>query len=1266
MLDWFDRRINGVNQSPLSNRRFIRLGEGLGVRPLFTLMLIKRVLIQGFKTFAKRTEFLFDPGLTAIVGPNGSGKSNVVDAVRWCLGEQSFSLLRSKKTSDIIFSGSDKKARLSLAEVSLTLDNSRGEIPIAFTEIEITRRAYRDGENEYLINGKQVRLTDVIELLAQTGLGKRTYALIGQGLIDQVLSFTPEERRALFEEAAGITGYQMKRTTTLRRLEATQQNLTRVQDIIAELSPRLKQLRRQAERAREYEAIAQELRSLLRDWYGYRWHTALRTLADSHALEETLHQQVLARQTALADLNQRIEQLRLHQAQVRGQLGDLHKESSTLHRQAESADRELAVASERLRQLQARIEEGQRELVALRLEEETLRQRQTTLHEAVVAAQAEYQQRQQAVEAIQASVNQRQQEQVQLQQAVETARRALTQVQNKQIECNSRLTQLHERRTTLQRELEAQQRSLVNAEAESAALTSRVATGQEQIGQEEQKASALQAQLTEFEAALGQLRQTLATAEQERQQADRSLDRLQTRFDLLRRLREEGAGYASGVRAILTASGAKGKPALSGILGTIAALVRVPAHLDKAIETALGGAFQDVVTERWEDAREAIEYLKRSGQGRATFLPLDRLHVGSSIAAPRRPGILGNAAQLVDYDERAEAAVLQLLNRIWVAEDMNAARAALDQLSGGQRPTVVTLSGEIIRPGGAMTGGSDHNRRDDSVLARERELRDLPQQVEQAKQQVQQASAQCATHSKQIQTTQLQLDNAKQQLAELARQERQQRQQQEEARRQLDRAQQAARWQNERLAQTQQELAKLDSQESTLRNEQEQMQGSESQAAAALVNAEAAVRALGAAALLQELADRRAAAAEAQGHLRSQQTLQETQRRNWQQIVAQIQGKEQRITALSQEAATLAERIDQLTAHDSSLQGQLTQLNQQIEPLETQATELARQQSSEEQREREAQQSLRKEESNWNNAQLQRQRGEDALHQLRHEIEQDLGLVALEQSDEVAYQPPLPWDKYVEQLPVLESIPETLEEEVRETRARLARNSNVNPDAPREYDEAASRHTFLTNQSNDLEAAAADLRKVIRELDLLMEVAFERTYKAVAEHFTDFFQKLFKGGTAYLELTEPNSMATTGIEIMARPPGKRPQSLALLSGGERALSACALIFAILRVSPTPFCVLDEVDAALDEANVDRFREVVEELSQETQFIIVTHNRRTLEGANAIYGVTMGSDGVSTVISLKLEGDKMVQRNQHAAPSAQERAQLATLEEVVQM
>jgi chromosome segregation protein len=1004
----------------------------------------------------------------------------------------------------------------------------------------------------------------------------------------------------------------------------------------------------------------------LRDWYGYRWHTTLRTLEEHHQLEIQLHQQVDRRQHALADVGQRIETLRGEQAELRNQLVELHKESSNLHQQAEVTDRELAVNGERLRQTQLRLEETQRELAALRLELETLQQRGTVLQATVASAQIDFAERAAAVSALQQAVNNRQQEQAQLQLVLDAARQTLNGLQRQRIESASRLNQLAERRAHLVREQEEQSQASAAAATASAVMGNRLTAAETELAQAEQTARTSQSQLTGLESEAQTIHTQLQQAEQERQVADRALDRLQTRLDLLQRLREEGAGYASGVRAILQAGRqeARGRQ-LSGVMGTVAALIRVPPHLDKAIETVLGGAFQDVIMASWEEARQAIDYLKTGGHGRATFLPLDRLQGGPAIPAPRSPGILGNAADLVEYDAQVAAAVKQLLNRVWIAEDLSAARSALDTLRGGARPTVVTLGGEIIRPGGAVTGGSDRNRRDDSVLARERELRDLPPQLERAHAAAQSAATQCSDLTQRGATIQSQIEAEKGALADLARRERSQRQQLEDLRRQADRAQQTARWQAERLTQIETELAGLAEQETALTARHAELEMAETTAAANLATAEEAVRTAGADELLKQLADLRAAAAEAQGHLRSQQSLIDNQQRNAQSVVDQISSKEQRTTTLNGEIDELGGRITVLAARERALRGQLEQLRHQIEPLETHAAQLAADQSAEEGREREQQQFLRRDESNWHGAQLQHQRTQDQLQQLRHEIEQDLGLVTLESSDDLAYQPPLPLERYVDQLPIVASIPDTLEEEVRDTRTRLARASNVNPDAPREYEEAAERYEFLLAQSGDLEAAAADLRKVIRELDQLMEVAFERTFKVVSEYFVGFFQQLFNGGSAELVLTTPDDLTTTGIEIMARPPGKRPQSLALLSGGERALAACALIFAILRASPTPFCVLDEVDAALDEANVDRFRQTVDLLSDETQFIIVTHNRRTLEGANTIYGITMGNDGVSKMISLRLEGDRMVHHNNGDAPPGEE-MQIEVSEEIVQL
>ncbi len=1253
-------------------------------------MLIKRVVIQGFKTFAKKTEFVFDPGVTAIVGPNGSGKSNVSDAIRWCLGEQSFSLLRSKKTSDIIFSGSDQKSRLGMAQVTVTLDNSSGELPVDFTEVEITRRAYRDGDNEYILNGRRVRLQDVTEVLAPTGLGKRTYALIGQGLIDRMLSMAPEELRSLFEEAAGITAYQMKRATTLRRLDASQQNLTRVQDITAEISPRLGYLRRQAERAREREQIAGALRNVLHEWYGYHWHATVRQHAAHSAQAAALNGRLEQHRPQLSAVAAAIEAGRARQARLRAELGELHRLSSGLHSRAEELGRELAVAQERLRQITARTEDARQELAPLRLQRDTLDARIADSQMQIAAQRVIAQERHAEVESVQLTLAERQHVRQQLHDAVADARRGVNDARSRREQLHSRQRQLAERAGQLAQEHASQQSDRQTAAQQATGLTSELDSLETRIrvleGEVAQAADSQHA----AEAAIAEHRRTLEAAQGRRQQAEREADRLQTRHDVLSRLHDEGAGYASGVREVLqVAQSRDGRPAriepkLSGILGTLASLLHVPAHLDKAIETALGGAFQNIVTRSWDDAQQAIEYLKSGNRGRATFLPLDRLDVLPPIAPPALPGVLGNAADLVGYDAEIAPAARQSLNRVWVVENLTTARRALDTIRHGARPTVVTVDGEIVRPGGAVSGGSDNRRRDDSILARERELRELPAQLRQSTAHAQARATECQALIRQIEERQTSLAPLREALAAATRQERAAHDQIADLHRRLDSARQAVAWHDERLTALAAESATGEGQAAQVTLDLAAAEDTHAHATQELSRAEQQAEAAGADELLQQLADLRAAAAEAQGNVRSREAVLDSQQRNLAATAAQISAKEDRRAALHAEAAALSGKIEELNRQENELSLEIAQFQHQIAPLESALADLEKEQAQREANERALQDALRADESAYNAALLKQQRSDDALRQLRHDIEEDLGLVFLEESangehsDEAnadaAYQPLLPWETIVAQLQPLTELPAGLEDNVRQLRGRLSRVRNVNPDAPREYEEAAARCTYLETQSADLSAAIADLHKVIHELDTLMQAELTVTFNAVSEQFVYFFNTLFNGGTAKLVLMDPDHITASGIEIIARPPGKRPQSLALLSGGERTLAACALIFAILRVSPTPFCVLDEVDAALDEANVDRFRATLDELSGDTQFILITHNRRTLENTNAIYGVTMASDGASRVISLRLDEERIVRGDSGgdapatARDDASEEADdaLAALEDLVQM
>ncbi len=1226
------------------------------------MLRIKRVVIKGFKTFAQQTEFVFDPGVTAIVGPNGSGKSNVADAVRWCLGEQSFGLLRSKKTVDVIFSGSDKRARLGMAMVSLVLDNSAGELHIDFSEVEITRRAYRDGDNEYLLNGQRARLQDITQLLAPGGLGKRMYAVIGQGLIDRALNLKPEERRALFEEAAGITGYQQKRAAALRRLEATQQNLERAHDILTELSPRLHYLKRQADRARERQQVETDLKDLLHTWYGYRWRRALTRLQEARLKVQQDERATQNRLQRLADVTALIGSLRARRTSLRVKLNERRLIISACGQQAEEVSRRLAVTQERHRQTVARHKEQKRECSELRTERKAIEARLTILGAEVEEAQNLRHESQNALERLQSRLSERKREQSVYQQRRRETENALHEIEKRITDRRSRLEQLAERRDTMKRTLaQAQERiSAAQQAADHAAATLSTAEADsvEHGAQLEETQSAIAAPTQRIAA----LDSALWKEEEGRQQAERDVVRIQTRLDLLQPLLHEKS-YASGVRSVLQAS-QSGE--LNGILGTVASQLYVPARLERAIEVALGGALQNVITRTWQDAQDAIEQLKRSAGGRATFLPLDRLRAGEPIPAPKQAGIQGNAKELVNFCPHVAPAMEQLLQRVWIADDLTAARQALDTHADARRPgrranaakkasssqgrwkgalsqpTVVTLDGEIIRPGGAVTGGNDNRKRQGSVLAREREMRELPLRLARATEKVRLAADNALAIRRQIEEQRQLRDALEERRNGLLHAARQRQETLEQIRLTAAQARQAANWHTQLFIQSQQNLAELKPQEEELQRELNELIASRQAARHRARLAEQANPFPRLDALLRQLADLRAAAAEAQGHLNSRRAVLAEQRHTLERTDSQFQSKSQRLDDLRQETGRLLEEIEEISVGERSLRAEISRLQQEIEPFETELQQLEAEQAQAEAEERPMQQLLRQDETTRNLSLLALRRAEDRLENLRREIRQDFGLAELEEVEELACQPPLSLQALVTQLPIVDQLPPGLDDEVSETRARLRRLNNVNTEAPKEYEQAAERHRFLQIQADDLEKAARDVRLVIRELDVRMERELRRTFDAVSSEFAHFFRLLLQGGTAQLSITDPDDILNTGIEIVARPPGKRPQSLELLSGGERSLTACALVFAILRVSPTPFCVLDEVDATLDEANVDRFRVALETLSSHTQFILITHNRRTLEGANSIYGITMGDDGVSRVISLRLDGDQMVE------------------------
>jgi chromosome segregation protein len=1196
-------------------------------------MRLKTLELQGYKSFATKTVFQFDQGITAVVGPNGSGKSNVADALRWALGEQSYSTLRGKRTEDMIFSGSDGRARLGMAQATLILDNSDGWLPVDFTEVTIVRRAYRDGQNEYLLNGNRVRLRDINELLAASGLSRRTYTVIGQGLVDAALSLRAEERRTLFEEAAGITLHRSKRADSLQKLDATQSNLLRVHDIVSEIEPRLRYLERQAERAAQHQTISAQLKDLLYTWYGYRWGRGQQRLHEARLVATKSQQALDAHLEKLEHFSLQITELRTRQTQLRAQLGEWHRISSRLHNEAEALQRDLAVGEERARLLSAQRDELLSEIEPLQVARKAAEERVSNAQAGMAQIENDLEAARSQVERFRARLNAHQAERQALLDRQSQAESEVRELSGRIAGHQARIAQLDERRLQLGRETEEGQNTIAAHRQRQASLGEQLAEKDTWLQKLEANLDDLDRQQKERLTAIQNLGAQAGDLEEEIASSRRRLEALRARQDLLTRMQQDLTGFYEGVRAVLKA--ARDRTTLGGVIGTVAQLLRVPTDLETSIETALGGHLQDIVVETWADAEKAIAHLKITHGGRATFLPLDTLRPPEPIKPPDTTGILGIASDLVTYDARLAPVARLLLGRTMVVEDLPAARRALSGMRGGFQ--IVTQAGEMVRSGGSVSGGSvSRDKAGGGFLAREREWRELPATIADQEKRQQAVQSQLEENRRSQADNQHALEELTHHQADLQRTQASLQRERESLAREIERADEAIQWQESLLMRLKAEQTDLGQSEERLRVEIDDFQRAQTRAQELSRELAGQASSLTAEALLTDLSQAQTALAVIEGRRESQRAAQESHESGLAELKARIGAKDRRAEELLQERESLVARLVNQRDQVSHLNDQIVEMTARIEPAEEELSTLEAQQTAFEAEESQSREIRHRLETEHSRQSLDFGRRQDELEMLRRQIEDDLGLVEVELSEDQVGQPYLPLHPLISQLPVVEELPEGVENDVRRLKVQLGRLGSVNPNAPKEFDELRTRHEFLTSQMADLEKAAADLRQVIAELDRLMEQEFSETFEAVAKEFKSYFKQLFDGGEARLVLTDPENITDTGVDIVARPPGKRPQSLNMLSGGERALTAAALIFALLKVSPTPFCVLDEVDAMLDEANVGRFRQKLQELAEEIQFIVITHNRRTIEAANTIYGVSMGDDSVSRVISLKLD------------------------------
>jgi len=1193
--------------------------------------LLKTLELHGYKTFASRTPFEFPGMVTAVVGPNGSGKSNIADSLRWVLGEQSYSLLRGRKTEDMIFSGSEQRTRAGMASATVVFNNETGWLPIDYSEVSITRRAYRDGQNEYLLNGQKVRLKEIAELLAQSGLAERTYTIIGQGLVDAALSLKPEERRRFFEEAAGIGLYRARREEALGRLDTTRRNLERVLDILTELEPRLASLEKQAKRAVEYEQVRADLRLLLRDWYGYHWHRTQQDLVHAQQVLRVQEERLQQTRQRQAEVDGQSLKARASLQELRGELNAWHSQSAGLHTQREKVSRTLAVLDERQRAALQQMQNTRSDLARLEEEQKARQDRLADLEEERERSRQELKEAEERVAAARKNLEARQAERAQIESRLRDLRRAQVAAETRQVQLKAHRDELSARVETLKGNQRGLQQSLARDAEDLKRAQERMANWVKNRAQAEEEQKKAEEALRAQRQNLVSLEEQRRKAQEERGRLDAERARSAAQLEVLEQAERSLTGLTEGARFLLQEA-RQGR--LKGRYSALSSGLIVPAELETAVAAALGEHLDSVLLEGDSDLESVLAALARGEKGRAVLIPVGLARALDGLPAVAHEGCLGVAAELVQATGPAGQAARLLLGQVLIARDRQTALRLAAQIPPSAR--VVTLQGEVFLGNGVIIAGKNQKDTGAAAIGRARRIQELQETLRGHETRLEAARAALRELEARVEkerAREKELDGLSRQAGQAMARANQGYQQ---ATLEVEQVRQKHEYQTRQMAGLDGQIQKA---EAEIAQSQQEMDANGRKVSEFNEQIREQNRAIANLPLEEQQAEMvhwNTAAAVAGRSVR------EADRRLLEQSESITAGRKQ-AEALKARMAEAQNGQARLEAEKNEALGQETQLNGQIEalrvlidPAEARLAELEKAATQAQDALVAAQQATSIAERHATQSQLELSRYRENLDSLRRKIEDDFGFVAFDYNAEVSGPTPLPLEGMVEQLPRLVELPADLEDNIHRQRSIIRRMGVINPEVRAEYQSVKERHQFLTTQVTDLKKADADLRQVIAELDELMKREFKRTFDAVAREFKVMFTRLFGGGTARLILSDAESTAEMGIDIEARLPGRRDQGLSLLSGGERSLTAVALIFSLLKVSPTPFCVMDEVDAMLDEANVGRFRDLLIELAQTTQFILITHNRNTVQAADIIYGVTMGRDSASQVISLRLD------------------------------
>ncbi len=1187
-------------------------------------MYLKSIEVHGFKSFANKIVFKFHDGITAIVGPNGSGKSNVADAVRWVLGEQSAKQLRGSKMEDVIFSGTQLRKSMGYAYVAITLDNSDHQLPIEYEEVTVARRVYRSGESEYLINGSTCRLRDVQELFLDTGIGKEGYSIIGQGQIDKILSGKPEERRELFDEAAGIVKYKKRKTAAERELAEEQLNFSRITDILSEIEKQVGPLQRQSEVAKEYLRLKEALKKLEINLFLLEYERNEKNKEEIDTKVTAVTEELEQTKRSYDDTKQEYERLEQELEQYSRRIEEKKEQRTKLLLMMQEKEGEIRLMEEKITSIQLSDAHYQQRQMTLVTE-------QTMKKEELMKCQAE---EKKVLLSLQ-EINQKQEE---VARNRDELRKTLDNYTKMIEQCNQLVLQgmseVTERKTKLQHfaTLEEQNaikkselaKRLLRHKSEEVEYTDKIEVVTQEYQEITEKITKYQADISKLEQQITEqkrkVQETTAVIEQTEREKMQALSKL----DALKNLSERYDGYGVAIRKIM-----ERKADTEGIIGVVADIIKVDAKFETALEIALGASIQNVVTKDEMTAKKMVEYLKVNKLGRATFLPLTSITAKglgqNQEGALKEVGVLGYANTLVQVAEEYKELMKFLVGRTLVVDTMEHALALAKKYKYSLR--IVTLEGEQLNPGGSISGGAYKNN--SNLLSRRREMEDLEQIVRKEKQKVELLSKEREELREEREQIAIELSSARQQLQDLLLKQTTVKLNLSKTKEQLTELQKDYIW-------IEQEVHYLESKkkenEKSILELQEQLKQME-----------------------DSIAKKAKEAKEYTALLEQEKLLEEEFSKKHENFVVECASLEKNLQFVKENQKRLEQELERLLEEEKRLKEENNSTKERLEEQEKGiqiASGMVFQWKREVEQETKALEKLEKKKTDITKGHKtffsKREELVSHMTQLDKEVyrfhnqQERLQEAMNQQADYMWNEYEITVDgakKYKDiTLPAYTSIKKS----IADLKSKIKALGDVNVNAIEDYKNLSERYELYTNQRQDLLEAEVALRKIIEQLDKEMRKQFQEKFIAIKEQFDIVFRELFGGGKGTLELMEEEDILTAGIRIIAQPPGKKLQNMMQLSGGEKALTAIALLFAIQNLKPSPFCLLDEIEAALDDSNVGRYAKYLHKLTKHTQFIVITHRRGTMASADTLYGITMQEKGVSTLVSVNLIENELEQ------------------------